>query len=328
MSRTIDDLRRTLETHSRELPLSEPRAVAVHRRIRRIRRQRISAGTAALVAVSLVGTLVVHATTRPVEQSGATAFPQYAYGGRLVATLTLPASPNSLEGAVSFVPPSSTVIVAQLGCTPPPKDANVFVNFAFDGKAAGRQPCGRSGTSMTPGITPGRPTRFSAWLSTGPAPSASDNEARLSIYHVVEVRLGIYTPVPRSEYVFPPRPAHLESLAEFGNPGTVVAPRGTATEPTTVGVSTGLRLEIDAVEPGVVTVELNGTPVATASTWDYTAASTSIDVTSEQLVAHGISANTATLTLRGAGFADSTSAWKAVVDSPIVGGAAASGSTR
>ena len=142
MSRTLDDLRQTLETHSRELPLSEPRTVAVHRRIRRIRRQRISAGTAALVAASLVGTLVVHATTRSSDQVGSSkSLPEYAEGGRLVATLSVDGS-LSAGSTATVVPTGSTLLIAHDPCTGPgAMQGSVFVRFVVDGRDAGGGAC-------------------------------------------------------------------------------------------------------------------------------------------------------------------------------------------
>src|SRR4051794_23174553 len=117
MSRTIDDLRQTLETHSRELPLSEPRTVAVHRRIRRIRRQRVAAGATGLLMVAAVGALAVRTTADRGEQVGATkSLPEYAEGGRLVSTLAVDGS-LAAGSAVTVVPTGSSLLISHDLCT-------------------------------------------------------------------------------------------------------------------------------------------------------------------------------------------------------------------
>ena len=64
------------------------------------------------------------------------------------------------------------------------------------------------------------------------------------------------------------------------------------------------------------------------ASWDYSARSVSLIVGPDELAADGIRGDTATLTLHASDFADSTGAWQAVVGSPLVNGAPASGATR
>lgn len=321
MNHTIEDLQRTLESHSRELPLSEPRTVAVHRRIRRIRRQRLAAGASAVVAVAVVGALTVQAATHSADQVGSRSLPEYADGGRLIGTLSLDAGHAPWAATTTVVPTGRSLILAQVACTGPgAHEGSVFVAYSVNGKNAGGGSCGSgSSTNLSPSLTPGQPATVRIWLTSdlgGAVLPLADDQGRAA--KGTHVRIGIYSPVPRSEYVFPPRPAHLESLGDFASRGTVLAQEGSGLRSTTVGVSGGLRLEIDAVEPGVVSAELDGKVVGTATMWTYGAQSTSLDLTTAELANLGIRADHARLTLHATGFADPANAWKAVLDSPVM----------
>ena len=92
-------------------------------------------------------------------------------------------------------------------------------------------------------------------------------------------RIGVYQGVPVDQYPFPPRPAELlaVSLADFRftlRGPTLLAVRGSSADPNqsvarTVTLTGALVIDGTAVEPGQVSVLVNGRQVFQSRTWDY-----------------------------------------------------------
>lgn len=144
MSRTLDDLRSTLAAHGRELPTSSPRTVAVHRRIRRIRRQRV-AGAAVAVPILLAGaTLVVNSARSQLDRPASHGLAQYYGGGQLAASMRIN-SKQALSSTVDVVAPSSTLILRNTDCSTS-KSSDISVEFLLNGASAGTG-CGVSLTT-------------------------------------------------------------------------------------------------------------------------------------------------------------------------------------
>jgi hypothetical protein len=326
---TLDDLRETLESHSRELPLSQPRTIGVHRRIRRIHRQRVTAGASALIAVAVVGALSVHVATRSPAQTGSEGLPEYADGGRLIGALSLDAS-KSTAASTTIVPSAGTLIVGVDSCAGHSTAAGkVFVEYAVNGKDVGGATCGsKDYSTMRLGLTPGQPVAVQVMLTSalGPKPGALSAE-QLAALSTVRVRVGLYTPVPRSQYVFPARPAHLESLPRMNPDGDiVVAGADGPSEMNNVDLSEGLHLDSQTIAPGVVTITVAGHRLGSQSSWTYHLESEHFDWSAADLVAAGITTRTASVELIGSDFHESVhdETWQARMGVTPAAGSSAS----
>lgn len=325
MSRTIDDLRQTLEAHSRELPPSAARTVAVRRRVRRIRRQRACAGVLAVVLLAGVGAVGVHLGTDRTGQTGSGRAPEYANGGRLVATADID-SRTSTSSQGSFVATGDTLIVTERGCTASLAQ-KLAVQVLVDGAAVGDVSClgtGNTATTMQPGIAAGQRVNVTARLVADGPPPTPFTEAQRAALPDTRVRVAFYQPVSRADYQFPPRPAKLADFPPAGDHGSGDSEMGATNgaSETHLDVTHGLDVEITTRAPGVITLDLDGHRIGTAQSWDYSLTTSSVRMTPAQLSAIGVTESTtaeyATLIASGSDFrVPSTSiAWQVAMLSP------------
>lgn len=291
MNRTIDDLRDTLAAHVRDLPPSSARTVAVRRRVRRIRRQRATAGALAVVLVAGAAALGMHADRDGAGQTAAGKVPEYANGGRLAATADIDSrTATSAQG--SFVATSDTLIVTQRGCTAAPAQ-KLLVEILVNGGSVGSSSCeanGTSSTTMQPGIANGQHVTVTARLVVDDTLPTPITEAQRVSMPRTQVQVAFYQPVSRADYRFPPRPAKLADFPPVGSSGAGDQTFGSndGGGQVTVDVRQGLDVEITSRAPGVITLDLDGHKIGLTQSWDYAVTTSSVRMTPHQLAAIGV----------------------------------------
>ncbi len=285
---TEHDLRRTLAEHADLRPAADFTA-QVRGRIRTVRRRR--AGATSLLAVAgLAAALVVvvpRLAATPHELATAPAnikLPTYDHGGRLAGSVSFLTSERR-EASFTFTP-TSWDLSWMTQCTPQVLVSDVTVAFFVNGHFAMGSSCGGSAsfdgwpgqgeaTWSRMGVRLGEPTTVT--FRVVPRAETGTGTPYLTRYDGpmpdVRVAAGIYAGVPLADYRFPPRPATLRPLPDLldsdlvrlgSAPGPVVG-----TQSTTFTYQDTLAIIADAVEPGSLTILLDGIEVARWSTWGY-----------------------------------------------------------
>lgn len=275
MSHTIDELRRTLDEHSAAPPLTGSMRADVERRIRRVRRRRAAIGTTfAVAAVAVaVGVAMPGMTHTPTPSTSGNVHPgpaaavqpffaQFTNGGKLTASSRFDAAVRHSTTTTFVVKSLDTYVMTHCSANLP---RNVSVWVGVNGQNLGFGDCDGGFTSRNiwaaAGAHLGDRVSLTLRLTTDMDPNTRTLPATRHLGHLW-VGVAAYTPVPRSDYPFPPRPAHLQHLNVGG--GVVVADQA-HNHPVDAVVRRSTDFDVSMIAPGSVTVYCNGKPWQTFS---------------------------------------------------------------
>ena len=240
MTRTLDDLRGALqeEADAAAYPDVDALVAGARRRVAASRRRRLAVLGAATAAVLVVGGLAV---TRPahkalpqpadrgpftVSASGA-GFPQYQQGMRLLTVMDAPMLART-KGSIVVPTHAGRRLVIRMTCTQNDNmdnvnewDVRMFAMFSALG-GTGRSSCSTSGgfyDSLDLAIATAAKTTVLADVSFNQEPPL-----RPDLFKGAKIHVAIYESVRWQEYPLPPRPADLNTNAQYAwssEPGTV-----------------------------------------------------------------------------------------------------------
>jgi len=294
MKATLDDLRGALhdEADAAAYPDVDALVAGVRRRVAATRRRRLAVLGAVTAAVLVV---VGMATTRLTDQTlpqpavpptaglgpftvntGGTGFPEYAQGMKRLTVLDAPML-EQMNGSISVPTTAGRRLAVQMTCTPssdnPDRVAEwskrMYADFTIAGSRGDRPVCTSfpdQGYAVM-GIATSAKTTVLADVMINhkslPAPGLLFKDAMIHV--------AIYESVPWQDYPFPPRPADLETNAQYAwasLPGTlrVLGPTTTqeANKPLTFTQPSGpnLSLNLAVRGPGRMRVLINGKDIS------------------------------------------------------------------
>jgi hypothetical protein len=299
----LDELRTMMAERSGALPANPLRVEQVRGRVRRARRLRsvaaVAAAGAAVLVVLAVARPVVEHLSRPGPPAGRAAWPiqtrdglfQYRDGMQLARTFVV--TLDGRAGVRTVRIPVVPALAAQgwgwsIGCTTvsgvAPSGTQLRVSLAVDGRASGAQGCvlGQPGAAFDAGLT-GAVTELTAQVGVT-APSGVAGAAVLPLPAGVtgRVTIGLYRPVPWSQYPVQPRPStvDLTPLTDVVDPAAEAGQHVLAANATQLGatgvfvvgsvrVTAGLQPYVNLVVPGQLSVLLDGHPWLTCASYDY-----------------------------------------------------------
>jgi|GEM_PF-3308819 len=292
---TEEDLRSILHEQVATVGAHRGRLEQVHRRVGARRRRRaglVAAFASTAVVVAVVASSTTGPTTPTTQRRSAPAtigaadtLPAYLRGGRLVASID---ERTPTAATLTFVPTSLDFGIVD-GCSwdNAPAGQRPAAQVTINGKPYEGSGCGAEGEPLgwggdgdmaRPGVDfarqfgvqVGRPVLIRFGWDAGTVRPGS------------RFRIGVYQGVPLDQYPFPPRPAKLvpvSLVAGFGlGDATVLVVQGSTADPNqavsrTIQLPRSLEIVGNAVEPGQVSVLVNGRQVVQARTWDYTSQS-------------------------------------------------------
>lgn len=279
----------------------------------RVRRRHTWLATAVAAAVVVAGVAVGltvpshtnNATVVPTKPSAP--YPTYHGGGKAIAGGQI-TSPTQGTLTFTFVPTSYELFLATF-CSNPRSLITVAVNGRVDqggGCSGGQGDIADSAASVTEWqkanqVVLGQSNTVTVTLVDADTPTAQplDQAQRPT----GTLAAAIYQGVPVADYPLPAKPAHLPPLTSNGGEPVIldsrtVGPNGTFTVPATVGS----RLDVTAVAPGQIDVQVNGQHLQTDAFWTYDSQTAMIDLSSAML--HGARAGqNVTLTITATRFA-------------------------
>ena len=239
LARTLDDLRSALHdgADAAAYPDVEALVAGARRRVAASRRRRFAVLGAATVAVLVVATVAVLlvgrlAMTRPTHQAvpqpagpgpftvntGGADFPQYQQGMKRLIVVDAPML-ERMKGSISVPTTAGRDLALRITCTPTMNEWNARVIAKF----------------TAPGGTAQSTCAFGGYVPIGAATDAKtavkvdvliDREggALPTSSKDVKIHVAIYESVPWDDYPLPPRPADLETSAQYAwsnEPGAV-----------------------------------------------------------------------------------------------------------
>jgi hypothetical protein len=239
MKRTLDDLRGALhdEADAAAYPDVDALVAGARRRVAASRRRRLAVFGAVTAAVLVVGVLVM---TRPTYQAvpqpagpgpfvvntGGADFPEYQQGMKRLIVVDAPML-ERMKGSISVATTPGRRLGVRMTCTPADDadkmnewNARMLAKFTTPG-GTGQDLCGLAGWFATPiGVATAAKTAVQAdvFISHSPSPSLP------SLFTGAKIHVAIYESVPFQEYPFPPRPADMDTNAQYAwsnEPGTV-----------------------------------------------------------------------------------------------------------
>jgi len=237
--RTLDELRSSLHdgADAAAYPDVDALVAGARRRVAASRRRRLAVFGAVTAAVLVVGGLVV---TRPTHQAvpqrtgpgpftvnaGGADFPQYQQGMKRLIVVDAPMLERA-KGSISVATTAGRRLGVRMTCTPADDadkmnewNARMLAKFTTPG-GTGQELCGLAGWVATPiGVATAAKTAVQAdvFISHSPSPSLP------SLFTGAKIHVAIYESVPFQEYPFPPRPADMDTNAQYAwsnEPGTV-----------------------------------------------------------------------------------------------------------
>ena len=241
-ARTSDDLRSALhdEADAAAYPDVEALMAGARRRVAASRRRRLTVLGAMTAAILVFGGVI--ATTRPTHQvvppttglgpftvsAGGDGFPEYSQGMKLLTVLDAPML-EQMNGSISVPTTAGRRLAVRMTCTPADNVERVnewfkrmYAQFNLPGGRGDRTSCGSfpdQGYAIM-GIATSAKTTVLADVMINhkslPAPGLLFKDAKIHV--------AIYESVPWQDYPFPPRPADLETNAQYAwsnEPGTV-----------------------------------------------------------------------------------------------------------
>src|SRR5450759_4667719 len=286
LARTLDDLRSALHdgADAAAYPDVEALVAGARRRVADSRRRRFAVLGAATVAILVVGGVI--ATTRPTHQvvpptaglgpftvsTGGDGFPEYSQGMKRLTVVDAPMLERA-KGSISVPTTAGRRLGVRMTCTPADDadkvnewNARMLAKFTTPG-GTGQELCGLAGWFATPiGVATAAKTAVQAdvFISHSPSPSLP------SLFTGAKIHVAIYESVPWQEYPFPPRPADLETSAQYAwsnEPATVrvLGPKTAqeANKPVTFTqpFDPKLMVNLQIRGPGRIRVLINGTDV-------------------------------------------------------------------
>lgn len=308
MALTDTDLREVLAQRAAVGPADSAvaRVAAVDRRVRVIRRRRVATASLAVVVVLLAVTglsgVFRGARDRAVplpahlQKVAGGMLPRYTGGAQATAYTTF-RTDDKRETTFTFTPTSFDFLVGTVCDKAMP--ASEMVSFEINGKPLMWGSCGRglstAGTSSSEeraraeelGVRLGEPSTVRVHIvhivKGNVAKGWTASPERLPVYRGAmgnyRVAVAVYSRMPITDYPFPPRPHKLLSLDDSAVHsdgrllGSVdarsVGPTGNG-EVTTTLTAKGVRVDVNAVAPGGVTVTVDGQSVETYSSWAWT----------------------------------------------------------
>ncbi len=232
LARTLDDLRSALHdgADAAAYPDVEALVAGARRRVAASRRRRFAVLGAATVAVLVVGGLVM---TRPTHQAvpqpagpgpftvntGGADFPKYQQGMKRLIVVDAPML-EQMKGSISVPTTAGRDLALRMTCTSTTTEwnAQMIAKFTAAGGAA-QSTCAFRGYvpigAATDAKTAVKVEVAKNDLEGGTLPTSSKD---------VKIHVAIYESVPWQDYPFPPRPADLETSAQYAwsnEPGTV-----------------------------------------------------------------------------------------------------------
>jgi hypothetical protein len=285
MTRTLDDLRGALhdEADAAAYPDVDALVAGARRRVADSRRRRLAVLGAAAVAVLVLGGLAVSrlahtALPLPADRgpftvnAGGADFPQYQQGMKRLTVMDAPML-ERVKGSISVHTTTGRQLGVRMTCTPADDtdkinewNARMLAKFTTPG-GTGQAGCGLAIGGYNPiGVATAAKTAVQAdvFISHSPSPSLP------SLFKDAKIHVAIYESVPWQEYPLPPRPADLDTNAQYAwssEPGTVrvLGPK-TAQEANksltfTQPFDSKLFLNLLFRGPGRIRVLINGTDI-------------------------------------------------------------------
>src|SRR5665647_1524778 len=238
--RTLDDLRNALHDEADAAAYQDVEALVAgaRRRVAASRRRRLAVLGATTAAILVFGGVI--ATTRPTHQvvppatglgpftvsAGGDGFPEYQQGMKRLIVVEAPMLERA-KGSISVPTTPGRRLAVRMTCTPSDNtdkmnewDARMLAKFTTSG-GTGQAGCGWAiGGYDSIGVATDAKTAVQAdvFISHSPSPSLP------SLFKDAKIQVAIYESVPWQEYPFPPRPADLETSAQYAwsnEPGTV-----------------------------------------------------------------------------------------------------------
>jgi hypothetical protein len=290
LARTPNDLRSALhdEADAAAYQGVEALMIGARRRVAASRRRRFAVLGAVTVAILVVGGVI--ATTRPTHQvvprtaglgpftvsTGGDGFPEYSQGMKRLTVLDAPML-EQMNGSISVPTTAGRRLAVAMTCTPssdnPDRVAEwsnrMYADFTIAGSRGDNPACTSfpdQGYAIM-GIATSAKTTVLADVMINhkslPAPGLLFKDAKIHV--------AIYESVPWQDYPFPPRPADLESNAQYAwssLPGTlrVLGPTTTqeANRPLTFTQPSApnLSLNLQVRGPGRMRVLVNGKDIS------------------------------------------------------------------
>jgi RNA polymerase sigma-70 factor (sigma-E family) len=289
LKRTLHDLRVALREQADAAACPDIEALVAGARlgVAASRRRRFGVLGATTVAILVVGGVI--ATTRPTHQAvpptaglgpftvslGGDGFPVYSPGMKRLIVLDAPML-EQMNGSISVPTTAGRQLAVAMMCTPADNADRVvewanrmYADFTIAGARGDNPAC--SGPLLQAYANIGTATSAKTTVLADvmidhkslPAPGLLFKDARIHV--------AIYESVPWQDYPFPPRPADLESNAQYawaGLPGTVrvLGPTTTqeANKPLTFTQPSGpnLSLNLQVRAPGRMRVLVNGKDIS------------------------------------------------------------------
>jgi len=288
-ARTLDDLRSALhdEADAAAYPDVEALRAGARRRVAASRRRRLTVLGAVTVAILVFGGVI--ATTRPTHQvvppttalgpftvsAGGDGFPEYSQGMKLLTVLDAPML-EQMNGSISVPTTAGRRLAVRMTCTPADNVERInewfkrmYAQFNLPGGRGDRTSCGSfpdQGYAIM-GIATSAKTTVLANVMINhkslPDPGLLFKDAKIHV--------AIYESVPWQDYPFPPRPADLESNAQYAWPSLLgplkfMEPTTTqdANKPLTFTQPSGpnLSLNLAVRGPGRIRVLVNGKDIS------------------------------------------------------------------
>jgi hypothetical protein len=282
MKRTLDDLRGALhdEADAAAYPDVDALVAGARRRVAASRRRRLAVFGAVTAAVLVVGGLVM---TRPTHQAvpqpagpgpfvvntGGADFPEYQQGMKRLIVVDAPML-ERMKGSISVATTPGRRLGVRMTCTPSDNadklnewNARMLAKFTTPG-GTGQAGCGLAVGGYNPiGVATDAKTAVQAdvFISHSPSPSLP------SLFKDAKIHVAIYESVPWEDYPLPPRPADLDTNAQYAwssEPGTVrvLGPKTAqeANKPLTFTrpFDPKLSLNLEIRGPGRIRVLING----------------------------------------------------------------------
>jgi hypothetical protein len=287
----VTDLRDMLDERSAAAPDSVPHAErmdAIRRGVRRLRGRRASVAGAFAVLAVVIGYAL--GPFGPVGRGGPAGsvdgFPEYAEGGRVVASRSAPLASGEITLSVT-VPGPDTGYRFTGRCTSKQR-LNLRIEVDVDGipeRSLGRVCDGSlDGIDATPSTTGAWKRRVAsgtqitvrftlrAALVDRPLREVSNTEGTFAV--------AVYQAVAFADYPLPPRPKTLRPLPpgdDRDGRRPVATVRADPAHPdrrqeiTVDNPHADMRLEVTAATPGILHIFINGREVDTRTIWDYQA---------------------------------------------------------
>jgi hypothetical protein len=293
MMATLDDLRGALhdEADASAYPDVDALVAGARRRVAATRRRRLAVLGAVTAAVVVVGGLAI---TRPTHQSlprpavppttglgpftvsaGGDGFPKYSQGMKLLTVLDAPML-EQMNGSISVPTTAGRRLAVAMMCTPADNTERVvewgnrmYADFTIAGARGDPSTC--LGPPDQGYVIMGTATSAKTTVLADVMINHKSLPAPGLLFKDAMIHVAIYESVPWQDYPFPPRPADLETNAQYAwwsSPGTVRVLGPTtvqeANKPLTFTQPFGpnLSLNLQVRGPGRMRVRINGKDIS------------------------------------------------------------------